>query len=89
MKKILIVTHWYYPRSVPRAFRAKELVDELNRKGYKVDILVGDYKEKFKASELSKITKEKIKFNKNSRYSNNYLLQKIKKLVSILLGNVF
>ncbi len=89
MKKILIVTHWYYPRSVPRAFRAKELVDELNRKGYKVDILVGDYKEKFKASELSKITKEKIKFNKNSRYSNNYLLQKIKKISEYFIGERF
>lgn len=45
MKRILIVTHWYFPRNVPRAFRAKELVNEFRNRGFLVDLVVGDYKQ--------------------------------------------
>ncbi|MFY8331107.1 hypothetical protein [Vagococcus carniphilus] len=41
MKRILIATHFFYPEITPRAFRATELANELSKRGYKVDVLIG------------------------------------------------
>ena len=38
-KKILIVTHGFYPEQSPRAFRATELAKELCRQGHEVTVL--------------------------------------------------
>ena len=38
-KKILIVTHGFYPEQSPRAFRATELAKELCRQGHEVTVI--------------------------------------------------
>lgn len=38
-KKILIVSHSFYPRNTPRAFRTTELAKELVKQGHKVTVL--------------------------------------------------
>lgn len=43
-KKILIVTHHFYPEINPRAFRATELTKELIVKGYWVNVVYGEAK---------------------------------------------
>lgn len=39
MKKILIVTHGFFPEQTPRAFRATELAKELCRQGHEVTVM--------------------------------------------------
>lgn len=43
-KKILIVTHHFYPEINPRAFRANELVKEFVARGYWVNLIYGEGK---------------------------------------------
>ncbi|WP_017379296.1 hypothetical protein [Paenisporosarcina sp. TG-14] len=91
MKKILIVTHWFFPRNVPRAFRTKELVTELVKKGYLVDVLIGDYKQLVTAEEYhDKLFENKDVSNKHvAKISNNRLLSKIKDAVNYFVGDRF
>lgn len=42
MKKILLVTHWFYPSQTPRAYRAYELYKQLKKEKYDVDVLIGN-----------------------------------------------
>ncbi|QUL53903.1 hypothetical protein KDC22_26730 [Paenibacillus tritici] len=91
MKKILIVTHWYYPRNVPRAFRAKELVDEFRDRGFLVDLVVGDYKqfihhEDYKQNEFDK---EDVSNSSSAKLSNNPMLSKLKDIFNYFLGDRF
>lgn len=44
LKKILIVTHHFYPENTPRAFRATELSKHLIKNGYSVDVVFGERK---------------------------------------------
>ena len=39
MKKVLIVSHYFYPVNTPRAFRATELANEFARQGHDVTII--------------------------------------------------
>lgn len=89
-KKILIVTHWYYPRNVPRAFRAKELVEHLRKRGYSVDVLIGDYKKKVKHNNHESYD-EKFTINENklSSLSHNFLIDKVKKIFNYFFGERF
>lgn len=41
MKRILLASHFFYPVSVPRSFRAFELAKELHNQGYCIDVLIG------------------------------------------------
>jgi hypothetical protein len=38
-KKLLIVTHGFYPEQSPRSFRATELAKEFCRQGHQVSII--------------------------------------------------
>lgn len=40
MKRILIVSYYFYPENTPRAFRANELAKEFSRRGYNVDVVI-------------------------------------------------
>lgn len=49
MKKVLIISHFFYPEITPRAFRTTELVKGFCKKGWSVDLIVPNkkvYKEK-------------------------------------------
>ena len=59
MKNLLLITHWYYPRNNPRSFRARALADELIKRGYDVDILIGEQKNLVEESELEDFYSEK------------------------------
>lgn len=52
MKNLLLISHWYYPRNNPRSFRARALADELIKRGYNVDILIGEKKKLVEGSKL-------------------------------------
>lgn len=89
MRKILIVTHWFYPRSNPRAFRSFELYRELN-KDNDVDVLIGDWQLFLKSQDdyhekLDRYNSQMI-FNKNEKLSNSSLIQICKKIVQYFLG---
>ena len=89
MSKILIVTHWFYPRQNPRAFRAFELYREL-RKRNEVDVLIGDWKRYLKANGdyhvLDCFSGQEIA-NKNAKLSNMKLVQIGKKVVQYFIGD--
>ncbi|QDP41458.1 glycosyltransferase family protein [Radiobacillus deserti] len=91
MKKVLIITHWYYPRNVPRAFRARALVNELKQKGYSVDLLVGDYKQLISNNEYDEeMLKSRGVSNKRARsFSNNKLFYLIKNIINYFIGERF
>lgn len=42
-KKILIVSYFFYPESVPRSFRTFELAKELAKKGSSVTVYIPNY----------------------------------------------
>lgn len=87
MKKILMVTHWYYPSNIPRAFRAKELYDQLKLDGYIVDIIIGDYKMKILHDETYDLSKfETIDNKHSSNIYNNKFIQKIKSIIEYFIG---
>lgn len=89
MSRILIVTHWFYPRQNPRAFRAFELYRELS-KNNKVDVLIGDWKRLLKDKddyhELDCFDVQEIT-NKNARLSNMKVIQTGVKLVQYFIGD--
>ncbi|KGE18325.1 hypothetical protein [Paenibacillus wynnii] len=91
MKRILVVTHWYYPRNVPRAFRAKELVHELRKNGYLVDVLIGDYKQFISNEEYSDklLENREVSNNKVAKFSNNRILSMVKNMINYLVGDRF
>lgn len=89
MRKILIVTHWFYPRSNPRAFRSFELYRELN-KDNDVDVLIGDWQQFLKSQDdyhekLDRYNSPMV-FNKNEKLSNSSLIQLCKKIVQYFVG---
>ncbi|MHC5229780.1 glycosyltransferase family protein [Enterococcus sp. LJL99] len=59
-EKVLIVTHWFYPTNVPRAFRATSLAQELYKKGYDVDVVIGSSKKILKMSEFDQSKTELV-----------------------------
>lgn len=89
MSKILIVTHWFYPRQNPRAFRAFELYRELC-KSNQVDVLIGDWKRFLKAGsdyhELDCFSGQNIT-NKNAKLSNKKIVQLGIKIVQYFIGD--
>lgn len=88
MSNILIVTHWFYPRQNPRAFRAFELYRELN-KNHKVDVLIGDWKSFLSHDEdyhkLDVLGKTDFQ-NKNAGWSNRKIIQVGLKIVQFFIG---
>lgn len=44
MKKVLIISHFFYPEITPRAFRTTELVKGFCKKGWSVDLIVPNKK---------------------------------------------
>lgn len=88
MKKILIITHWFYPRQNPRAFRSFELYRELKKKN-EVDVLIGDWKCYLKSSEdyhtLDSYGSNKV-INKNAKLSNYSLVQLALKVLEYFIG---
>ena len=90
-KKVLIVTHWFYPRQNPRAFRAFELYKKLREK-YNVDVIIGDYKYHLKHNEdfcvLDKFDNSTI-INKNARLSNLGIIQICQQIVQYFVGERF
>ena len=91
MKKILVISHWYYPKSVPRAFRSTALVEELKRRGYAVDLIVGDYRIEVKNNEYENFKKNlqivNGKTNRNNKYSK--YLGRFQKIFNYFFGERF
>jgi hypothetical protein len=89
MSNILIVTHWFYPRQNPRAFRAFELYKELS-KNHKVDVVIGDWKRILKSGDdyhtLDCYASNKIT-NKNANLSNKRIIQIAIKVVQFFVGD--
>ncbi|WP_340025415.1 hypothetical protein MHI24_09655 [Paenibacillus sp. FSL K6-1096] len=91
MKRILIVTHWYFPRNVPRAFRAKELVNEFRNRGFLVDLVVGDYKQFILHKDYNQndFEKKDVSNSNSAKLSNNPILSKLKDIFNFFLGDRF
>lgn len=89
MGKVLIVTHWFYPRQNPRAFRAFELYREL-KKNNEVSVVIGDWKRKLDASDdyhvLDEFSSDKVT-NKNAKLSNKKIIQFGIKIVQYFMGD--
>jgi hypothetical protein len=89
MSNILIVTHWFYPRQNPRAFRGFELYRELSKE-HKVDVLIGDWKFLLKSGEdyhvLDCYSAQEIA-NRNAKLSNKKLIQTGIKVVQFFIGD--
>lgn len=86
---ILIVTHWFYPRQIPRAFRTLELYKYLSLSN-KVDVIIGDWKTTLKSGEdyvqkLERFNSSDI-INKNAKISNNTIIQMLKRIVQFFIG---
>ncbi len=88
MKRILIITHFFYPRNVPRAFRAKELVTEFRNRGYQVDIIIGDYKQFVQHSEYNEklFENQAVNSSKISKIFNSRVLSALKNAVNYFIG---
>lgn len=89
MSRILIVTHWFYPRQNPRAFRAFELYREF-KKNNEVDVLVGDWKKYLKNDEdyhkMDCFSSQEVT-NKNAKLSNKRIIQFGIKAVQYFIGD--
>lgn len=89
MSKILIVTHWFYPRQNPRAFRAFELYRELGKR-HEVDVLIGEWKSILKDKDdyhlLDCYSGQEIA-NKNAKLSNKTFIQIGIKVVQYFIGD--
>lgn len=87
-KRILIVSHWFYPRQNPRAFRAFELFRELSKK-HKVDVLIGDWKQALIYNQdyhsLDKYNTANVNI-RNAKLSNSYFVQLAVKIVQYFVG---
>lgn len=87
-KRILIVSHWFYPRQNPRAFRAFELYRELSKK-HDVDVLIGDWKEFLLYNRdyhsLDKYNTLNVN-TKNAKLSNSSFIQFVVKAVQYFGG---
>ncbi|ASI36432.1 hypothetical protein A0126_12835 [Exiguobacterium sp. N4-1P] len=90
MKKILIISHWYYPHNVPRAFRAKALYEDLINKGHDVDLLIGNQKVFLKKDEydLEKFEIPKKSNTLNKKFKGR-LFEKIKEIIFYFIGDRF
>lgn len=89
MSNILIVTHWFYPRQNPRAFRAFELYRELSKKN-SVDVLIGDWKRLLKHGDdyhtLDCFSGQEV-LNKNAKLSNKNIIQIGIKIIQFFIGD--
>ncbi len=89
MSNLLIVTHWFYPRQNPRAFRAFELHRELS-KNHKVDVLIGDWKKILKFEDdyhnLDFFSGKEVA-NKNAKLSNKKIIQAGIKILQFFIGD--
>jgi glycosyltransferase involved in cell wall biosynthesis len=91
MKKIIIVSHYFYPENTPRAFRTTELANELARQGNDVTIIT--HKNEKIHNELEKIhgytIKDlgKLKFKSIEPTSNGFMfnLKRILRRILLLL----
>lgn len=88
--KILIVTHWFYPRNIPRAFRATELYKELKLQGHSVDLVIGDTKKKIKNKDnyidILGANSSEVLLQKNRKLSGYSAIQKMKKIIEYFFG---
>lgn len=64
-KRILMTTHSYYPENNPRAFRAYELYNELVKRGYIVDVIIGSIRRFISHNEMKEYF-AKVSENNNS-----------------------
>ncbi len=87
-KKILIVTHWFYPRQNPRAFRAFELYRQLAVNN-EVEVLIGDWKVLLRRDQdyhlLDKYDTSLVN-GKNATFSNSKFIQIGLKIVQYFIG---
>lgn len=40
MKRVMVISYWYYPENVARAFHVKGIVSSLVQEGYNVDLII-------------------------------------------------
>lgn len=95
MKKVLITSYYFEPEVTPRAFRSTELVKELLRRGYKIDLFIPNLNKGRNIGSLSESPNLKIHYvsNKWTNASNTTINKKksIKYLRSVaryLLGEI-
>lgn len=86
-ERILIVTHWFYPRQIPRAFRALELYKQL-KKSYEVDVVIGDWKVFLSnGDDYEEVLKRFSNDDKKNAILSNYkLIQKLKAVLEFFVG---
>jgi hypothetical protein len=89
LKKILIVTHWFYPHQVPRAFRSYELYLQLIREGYDVDVIVSKDKIFLSNHNQSKLQKNTIKSNKHNKFKLSKLYELTRKIFLYFIGELY
>lgn len=65
-KRILLVSHHFFPEINPRAFRATELCRELIRHGHIVDIIYTDHKLILRSGEIRQYLDESSAFTQNT-----------------------
>lgn len=87
--KILIVTHWFYPRQVPRAFRAHGLYKELIKNNC-VDVVIGEwrtilYDGESYSQKLDKYS-NKIDTKSTEIFSNSRFVQIVKAITEYFVG---
>ncbi|MBO0487242.1 hypothetical protein [Vagococcus fluvialis] len=90
MKKILIATHFFYPTITPRAFRATELADELVRRGFEVDVLIGENEKLIKNYSKTNTNTNNLKGDSKKSIKNDVTkIPMYKMLISKLLISFF
>lgn len=91
-KRILITTHSFYPENNPRAFRAYELYNELVKRGYVVDIIIGSIKKFVKHQEIREYYDRIINDNTPLKVKNkqhNKTTEKLKLPIRYFIGEKF
>lgn len=89
MKRILLISHWYYPRNNPRAFRARALADELINLGYEADVLSGETKSLIKCENLKNYYVNCKNICIETSDSRNRAKILIKPVIRFLIGEKF
>lgn len=84
--KVLVVTHWFYPLNVPRAFRATELSKQLIKDGYEVDVVNLNRKKLIKMNNFGAINDCETK--STSRLKSKYF-SKLNSIFEFFLGERF
>ena len=89
-RRVLVITHWYYPRNNPRSFRARALVDELNKQDIECDVYIGEKSRRITCKELSSYYNCSTDSSRSGKtVKESYIKSIIRNIMHYMIGEKF